>query len=62
MAVFDWPALMRLGLYELRLRPDEFWALTPAEFLVMTGKLNPAAQFLTRDALDDLCAVFPDKI
>ncbi len=34
---FDWPALMRAGLRGLGLRPQEFWALTPAELAVMLG-------------------------
>ncbi|PCH94368.1 MAG: hypothetical protein COB84_07665, partial [Rhodobacteraceae bacterium] len=33
MTGFDWPQMMRVGLHHLRLRPDEFWALTPLEFL-----------------------------
>ena len=37
MKRFDWPALMRLGLGQLRLAPDQFWALTPAELTLMAG-------------------------
>ncbi|MEL6608704.1 MAG: rcc01693 family protein [Pseudomonadota bacterium] len=55
----DWPALMTLGLSHLRLRPAEFWALTPAELKLMAGPLGPAAP-LGRDALDALMAQFPD--
>ena len=33
----DWPALMRAGMQGLRLTPDAFWALTPAEFQMMLG-------------------------
>lgn len=37
MTLFDWPLLMRLGLCELRLKPDEFWGLTPVELRIMLG-------------------------
>ncbi len=36
-AAFDWPALLRAGLQTLRLRPGEFWDLTPAELSMMLG-------------------------
>ncbi|GIX13157.1 MAG: hypothetical protein KatS3mg118_1116 [Paracoccaceae bacterium] len=32
-----WSRLLRLGIRGLGLRPDEFWALTPAEFLLLAG-------------------------
>ena len=35
---FDWPGLMRAGLIGLRLKPAEFWALTPAELRLMLGE------------------------
>lgn len=57
---FNWPELMLVGLHQLRLRPDEFWQLTPAELLVMAGAFKPASQILTRSGLNDLCALFPD--
>ncbi len=59
MTQFDWPALMRLGLRDLRLRPDEFWALTPAELRIML-RLDEAAAPLTRDRLAELARAFPD--
>ena len=31
MTQMDWPGLLRVGLLRLRLKPCEFWALTPAE-------------------------------
>lgn len=55
----DWRALMRVGLHDLRLRPDEFWALTPAEFLMMAGVSGVAP--MTRSGLAALQARFPDK-
>lgn len=56
---FDWPALMRLGLRELRLHPREFWALTPAELMLMAG-LQAAPGPFTRARLEELAARYPD--
>ena len=61
----DWSGLMRLGLGRLGLRPAEFWALTPAELLLMLGRGElPAAQSGPLDAagLAALAARFPDKV
>lgn len=57
---FNWSELMLVGLHQLRLKPDEFWNLTPAELLVMAGAVTPTSQILTRSGLDALCALFPD--
>ncbi|MDU8911067.1 rcc01693 family protein [Aestuariicoccus sp. MJ-SS9] len=57
---FDWPVLMRAGLRDLGLRPEEFWALTPAEFQLMLGDAT-GAQPMARVRLDELIAAFPDK-
>jgi uncharacterized phage protein (TIGR02216 family) len=60
MIGFDWPALMRSGLQGLRLPPDVFWKLTPAELRLMLG--NPAGQSsLSRAGLDALLAAYPDE-
>lgn len=56
---FDWPALMRLGLRGLRLPPEVFWALSPAELMVMLGKEGGAAP-LGRSRLEELARAFPD--
>jgi len=56
---FDWPALMRLGLNGLALTPDRFWALTPAELMVMLGKDGATAP-LGRHRLEELAQAFPD--
>jgi len=59
MNMIDWPVLMRAALCRLRLRPAEFWALTPAELeLLLTGSGNAAP--LNRAGLDGLLAAFPD--
>lgn len=54
-----WSDMLRLGLGHLRLRPDQFWALTPAELMMMLG-LSPGHGALTRDGLSDLMAAYPD--
>lgn len=55
----DWPALMRAGMQGLRLTPDVFWALTPAEFQMMLGDPRQATPLLS-DGLDALMAAWPD--
>lgn len=56
---FDWPGLMRAGMVGLQLRPHEFWALTPAELLMMLGHgAGPAP--MGRARLDELARAFPD--
>jgi uncharacterized phage protein (TIGR02216 family) len=49
-----------LGLHQLQLKPAEFWALTPVEFLMMLG-LSDGPRALTRDGLSRLMAQFPDE-
>ncbi len=61
MQKFNWVELMRLGLMHLRLTPDQFWALTPAELVVMSGADAKAAAVLTRSGLDALMAQYPDE-
>jgi uncharacterized phage protein (TIGR02216 family) len=56
----DWPGLMHVGLARLRLRPDEFWGLTPIEFLLLTG-LGAGGRSTTREALERLGREFPDE-
>ncbi|WP_299589597.1 rcc01693 family protein [uncultured Tateyamaria sp.] len=56
----DWPALMRAGMQGLRLTPDSFWALTPAELQVMLGDPGKSAPLLS-NGLEALMAAWPDK-
>ena len=56
----DWPSLMRIGLKDMRLNPDVFWSLTPAELRLMIGDLGKAAPMLGA-RLSDLMAAFPDE-
>ena len=55
----DWAGLLRLGLRELRLAPEAFWRLTPAELVVMLG-LDAIRPSLTRARLEDLARIYPD--
>jgi uncharacterized phage protein (TIGR02216 family) len=57
---FEWPALMRAGCNGLGLKPSEFWALTPAELLLMLGAGSGSAP-LSRSRLDELAQAYPDK-
>ncbi len=56
----DWPALLQAGLCELRLTPDAFWQLTPAELQVMLGHRTGAAP-MGGARLADLAARYPDR-
>ena len=60
MTGFDWPGLMRLGLRGLGLSPTEFWALTPAELMLMLGQEGGGTPPLNRARLMELAAAFPD--
>ena len=52
---------MRLGMVDLRLSPNWFWALTPAELMLMAGAGGEVAS-LSRTGFADLAASFPDGI
>ncbi|GGL62262.1 rcc01693 family protein [Wenxinia marina] len=56
----DWPGMMRAGLTRLRLRPAEFWALTPAELMLMLG-LGAGVRPMARARLEELARAFPDR-
>lgn len=56
----DWPGLMRAGMRGLGLRPDQFWALTPAELVLMLG-VEAATPPLTRARLMELARLWPDR-
>lgn len=59
-AGLDWPGLMRAGIAGLRLRPADFWRLTPAELALMLG--DPASvRPMGRAALEDLRKRWPDR-
>lgn len=60
----DWQGLMRLGYGALRLSPDTFWTMTPAEFrLALEGAgLLPIGADLPMDRarLHRLMSAYPD--
>jgi uncharacterized phage protein (TIGR02216 family) len=51
---------MRAGLHGLKLTPETFWALTPAELQLMLGAGSGQAPMLS-DGLAALMAAYPDK-
>ncbi|MGD9862297.1 MAG: rcc01693 family protein [Pseudodonghicola sp.] len=59
MSGIDWPALMRAGLQGLRLTPEAFWRLTPAELALMLGQGAGRAP-MNRAGLEALLAQWPD--
>jgi uncharacterized phage protein (TIGR02216 family) len=40
---FPWEAALRFGIGRLRLHPDAFWALTPAELALLAGPARAPA-------------------
>ncbi|RBW60203.1 rcc01693 family protein [Ruegeria sp. A3M17] len=61
MSGFNWPALMRAALVGLRLTPDQFWRLTPAELQLMLGQ-GAGMPSMNRAGLDALLKAYPDKL
>jgi len=57
----DWVGLMHVGLHQLGLSVDEFWALTPNELSVKLGGANNGAQVMTKTGLGELLARYPDE-
>jgi uncharacterized phage protein (TIGR02216 family) len=60
MTRIAWSGLMRLGMVELKLEPEVFWGLTPAELMLIAG-VGPARAAMTRAGLEALLARFPDR-
>lgn len=63
MTQVSWPHLMRAGMGTLGLRPAEFWALTPAELMVMLGHGAGGSNGgpMGRARLSDLLRQYPDE-
>ncbi|MEM1350737.1 MAG: rcc01693 family protein [Pseudomonadota bacterium] len=59
MSGIDWANLMRAGLQGLRLTPETFWDLTPAELRLMLGDPEKSGPLLS-DGLEALMAAYPD--
>lgn len=57
----DWPGLMFVGLHQLGLSVDEFWALTPSELAIKQGWNGAQGQVLTRSGLSELLRRYPDE-
>ncbi len=55
----DWAGLMRAGFVGLRLSPEAFWRLTPAELMLMLGQETGPAP-MGRSRFEDLVRAFPD--
>lgn len=60
MSRIAWSHLMRLGLVQMRLSPETFWDLTPAELMLMSGAGDEPIM-MGRAALEALAAQFPDS-
>ena len=61
MTSLDWLALLRAGVVGLRLSPDDFWGLTPAELKMLLGDPQSSGPLLST-GLDALMAAYPDKV
>jgi uncharacterized phage protein (TIGR02216 family) len=57
---FPWQELMAVGLGQLRLAPDDFWAMSPRELFAAAGVRLSSP--MGREALQDLMARFPDEV
>ena len=55
----DWVTWQQVGLRDLRLSPEVFWALTPAELMLIAGVVTPDKR-MSQDRLRDLMTAFPD--
>lgn len=55
----DWAAMRYRALRDLGLKPAEFWALTPVEFLEMLG-IDVDQAPMGRAVFQQLCRDFPD--
>ena len=60
MSNIAWSKLMRLGLVELRLSPEDFWNLSPAELMMMLGVASGSAG-MSRSVFAKLTALYPDE-
>lgn len=61
MKRLDWQGMLQIGLRDLRLKPFEFWALTPTEFALMAG-LQAHDLPMTRGRLAGLEAELTNKM
>ncbi|QQM32662.1 phage tail assembly chaperone [Martelella lutilitoris] len=57
---FPWRSALHTGLCLLRLKPEDFWSLTPVEFAAMSGAFAPAGPYPTRAGLEEMMMRYPD--
>lgn len=60
MTSIDWPELMKHGIGGLRMKPEAFWSLTPAELMMLSGRAN-SGRPIDRNEFDALIRSFPDN-
>ncbi|RFP87614.1 phage tail assembly chaperone [Rhodobacteraceae bacterium 63075] len=60
MQRIDWARLLAVGLTRLGLKPAEFWALSPAELMLMLEPMG-GARPLDSTGLDALLSAYPDQ-
>ncbi len=60
---FPWAEVMAFGLGVLRLPPEVFWAMTPAELKAAAEGIygRSTGEPMGREALETLLAAFPDE-
>lgn len=58
---FPWREAMAFGFGVLRLSSGEFWRLTPRELAAAVRAIGGESMPLSRDALNELIARFPDR-
>lgn len=61
MREIDWPTIIHIGLFELKLKPHEFWACTPKEFLILAGLKQSDDTLSIKQSFATLKELFPDK-
>lgn len=59
--LLDYQNMMKFALSELHMKPEEFWALTPYEFSIMSGLGVGEDRAMTRNKLELLMQSFPDE-
>jgi uncharacterized phage protein (TIGR02216 family) len=63
-----WPRLMEISYGALGMTPEEFWAMTPCEFLCALrgfkhwNGVMPQGKAMTQDELQGLSQCYPDVI
>ncbi len=61
MAVFDWGAMLNVGVVQLKMPVRAFWDLTPAELMLLVSPAQ-ASGSLRRSGFETLLAQFPDEM